>query len=199
MTFANQSTSLRSQGRYTDYPAVRAIYCQRDGGRSCQQESESDNQQQSAIMQAGRSQSTARRVGGANGGMSDTLENDSSILDLFSTSFLEQHCSNSQSRHGGVGIFHCYHHDRHHQRTDGPPHTPFPVRLHVHMQVIPKRGRCEFRPTFGGLYRNAGGVTINKREDGASVDSNEVARHAHGKQFTGARPESEPVASNTVE
>lgn len=31
------------------------------------------------------------------------------------------------------------------------------------------------------------------------MDSNEVARHAHGKRFTGARPESELVASLTIE
>lgn len=87
----------------------------------------------------------------------------------------------------------------HHQRTDGAPHTPSPVRVHVHMQVNPKRGRCEFRPTFGGYTGTLGGVINNKREDGVSVDSNEVARHAHGKRFTGARPESEPVASLTIE
>lgn len=31
------------------------------------------------------------------------------------------------------------------------------------------------------------------------MDSNEVARHAHGKRLTGARPESEHVASDIVE
>lgn len=127
------------------------------------------------------------------------LESDASVLDLLSMSFGNTIVAMaSRDTVECLQWQDCYHYDGHHQRTDGAPHTPSPDRMHIHMQLNPKRGRCEFRPTFRGYTGTLGGV-INKREDGDSVDSNEVARHAHGKRFTGARPESEPVASLTIE
>lgn len=167
-------------------------------GYSSQQESGIDIRQQSAIMQVTEDGRAGRRC--AMAVCLINLESDSSVLDLFSMSFWNNvvamvirdtvECLQWQDS---------YHHDGHHQRTDGAPHTPSPVLMHVHMQLNPKRGRCEFRPTFRGYTGTLGGVITHKREDGVSVDSNEVARHAHGKRFTGARPESELVASLTIE
>lgn len=77
------------------------------------------------------------------------LENDSSVLDLILDVFLNSIVATANS--GTVEYFSTrYHHDGHHQRNDGTPHTPSPVRLHVHMQLSPKMGRWESRPTFGG-------------------------------------------------
>lgn len=76
--------------------------------------------------------------------------------------------------------------------------APFSWARADSMQLIPKMGRCEIRPTFEGSTRNDGGVVNRKREDGISPESNEAARHAHGKRFTGAKPESELVASSRV-
>lgn len=78
--------------------------------------------------------------------------------------------------------------------------TPlFLVRLHMFTcDLFPRREDVKSDPLLGVIPERWRGNHL-KREDGVSVDANEVARHAHGKRFTGARPESEPVASDEIE
>lgn len=87
MTFANHSNSLRPQCCYTDYLAQHLMPTQWwTAPVSSEQESEIENQQQSAIMQVAvvHGQAGRRCVMAV---CPIILENDSSVLDLFSMSF----------------------------------------------------------------------------------------------------------------
>lgn len=124
-----------------------------------------------------------------------TQQNDSSVIDLtlliffWGTGFLRRPIGN------GVE---CFEWLSPWPDTTTCHSTPFSCPLAYSHATYSEDGKMRIATHFWWLCRHGGGVVIRKREDGISLNSNEVPRHAHGKWFTGARPESEPVASNRV-
>lgn len=151
---------------------------------SCQHESGIDNRHQSAIMQVADDGRAGRRCIMAV--CLPTLESDSSVLDLFSMPFgNNDFVTANRDTVEFVQWQNRYHHDGHHQRTNGSSHTPFPVRLHFTCNLFPRGEDVKFDPLLRSIPERWRG-NQHKREDGVSADSNEVARHAHAKWFTGA-------------